>query len=68
MGEVVEFDGVTRLDLDPKKTIEQALEVDLDGIVMIGRTSEGKLYFASSIADGGDVLWLMKIAEKALLE
>ena len=33
----------------------------------MGYTETGEEYFASSIADGGDVLWLMERMKAALL-
>lgn len=67
MGEIVRFHGESRLDLPVATVLDQAAERELDGAVIIGRTSEGNLYFHSSIADGADVLWLMELAKKALL-
>jgi hypothetical protein len=39
----------------------------LSEVIVIGRTQEGDLYFISSSADGGDVLWLMEIAKRELM-
>ena len=37
-------------------------------IVAIGFKNDGEFYFASSLADGGDVLWLMELAKRALMD
>ena len=34
----------------------------------MGYTKEGDIYFSSSYADGGTVLWLMEICKKMLLD
>lgn len=68
MGTVVSFDGVTRLDIDPERILESA-KGRLSGVVIVGYTKDGdEEYFASSIADGADVLWLLERSKKALLE
>lgn len=61
------FSGVTVLDLDPDRVLSSAVG-ELECVVLIGRTKEGDEYFTSSVADGGDVLWMMERAKKALLE
>ena len=65
---VVIFNGVTKLDLPAGRILELASKANLKGVVIIGETDEGEFYFASSYADGGDVLWYMAMAHKKLLE
>jgi hypothetical protein len=65
---VIPFTGITYLDMPPERILEAAKEKGLEGVVVMGFTADGKEYFASSYADGGTVLWLMKRCEKALLE
>ena len=38
-----------------------------DGVVVLGFDDDGELCFASSIADGGTVIWLLEQAKLALL-
>lgn len=66
MGNVVNFTGVTKLDLPPDRMLESAVG-KLEGVVLLGYTKDGEEYFASSYADGGDMLWLLERAKKALL-
>lgn len=66
MGELVPFNGVTRLDIDIGRVLDCAKE-SLKGGVVIGWDQDGEFYFASSYADGGEVLWLLRQAERALL-
>lgn len=41
---------------------------ELDEVVIIGTHKDGKEYFASSIADGPNVNWMLDRAKKALIE
>lgn len=54
---VVVLDCVTRLDLPPERVLARALEVDLESVVIVGQTKDGEEYFASSLADGGTVIY-----------
>jgi len=65
---VVRLDCVTRLDIPVEAILEEAIKVDLEEVVVIGWEKDGEMYFSSSKADGGDVLWLMEKAKKMLLE
>ena len=67
MSNVVRFTGITTLDLDADHVLESAIG-QLDGVVVVGFDKDGQEYFASSYADGGDVLWLFERAKKRLLE
>ena len=58
---------VTTLDVPAERVLEAALVAKLESCVVLGYDDEGEVYFASSIADGADVLWLMRVAEEALL-
>lgn len=65
---VVNLPVRTKLDLPPERVLDAAKDADLDGCFVIGRTKDGDLYFASSIADGGDILWLWEKAKPLLME
>lgn len=67
MTNVVRFTGITKLDIPVDHVIESALG-RLEGVVILGYDKDGQEYFASSYADGGDMLWLLERAKKALLE
>ena len=67
MGEVIQLNGVTRLNL-PVDTVLDGAKGNLEGVVLIGYDKDGEEYFASTYADGGEVLWLIKRLEKKLLE
>jgi hypothetical protein len=65
---VVPFPGVTSLDTPPERVLEVAAERELDEIVIIGCRKDGGFYFASSFADGGDVIWLLERAKHKLMQ
>lgn len=60
------FNGITRLDLPPDRILEGAIG-KLDSVVLLGYDKDGEEYFASSIADGSDVVWLIERAKLELL-
>ena len=66
MSNVIPFSGITRLDLDPDIVLENA-KGKLEGFVIAGHDKEGNEYFASTYADGGDVLWLLERMKLRLL-
>jgi hypothetical protein len=57
---VIELGCVTKLDLPPEKVLNYALEHDLDSIVIVGYTKDGEEYFASSVADGAQAMYLLQ--------
>ena len=67
MGDVVELRNITRLDLPPDRILESA-KGKLSEVIVIGFTEDGEEYFASSVADGGSVLWQLERAKKRLLD
>lgn len=56
---VIEMGNVTRLNLPPDRILEAA-KGKLESVVLIGYDKDGDIYTASSLADGGTVLWLME--------
>jgi hypothetical protein len=64
---VVLFSGVTKLDLPADRVLEQAMG-RLDKVVIAGWLKDGDEYFASSIADGADVVWLFERLKLKLLQ
>jgi hypothetical protein len=64
---ILEFTGITRLDLDPDRILEGA-KGKLQGVIVIGFDQEGEFYGATSYADGGDALWLLELCKLRLLE
>ena len=67
MGDVVHFTGATTLDIDPDPVLQGAVR-KLKQVVILGYTEDGEEYFASSIADGGTVLWMFERCKKQLID
>jgi hypothetical protein len=65
---VVPLGNITRLDLSTDRVLDAVKGECSDGVVVIGYDNEGEFYFASSIANGAEVLWLLEQAKLKLLE
>lgn len=63
---IIPLNNITKLDLPPDRVLQSAVG-QMDAVVLIGWDKDGELYFASSIADGGEVNWLLDKAKMALL-
>jgi hypothetical protein len=68
MGVVVPLGNITYLDLPTDRVLDGAKGKCSEGVIVLGFDDDGEFYFASSIADGGAVIWLMELAKKKLLE
>ena len=66
MGKVLILPVITKLDISPERVLESAHD-QLDTAVIVGWDKSGEFYFASSVADGADVLWLLETAKLELL-
>ena len=66
MGKVIPLNNVTRLDMPADRVLEAAIG-KLEKVVVLGYDDDGDEYFASSVADGGTVLWLMERLKLKLL-
>tara|TARA_R110000803_G_scaffold80261_5_gene146068 strand:- start:10390 stop:10620 length:231 start_codon:yes stop_codon:yes gene_type:complete len=60
--------NITRLDISANRVLELVKDKVDGGVLVIGWDTNGDLIFSSSIADGGEVLWLLEKTKKALLE
>ncbi len=60
--------GITRLDIPVDRVLDDAKEWSEGAVIVIGWDKDGNLGFASSVADGGDALWLLEKAKLALME
>lgn len=65
--QILDFTGITSLDLDPDRVLAKA-GGKLQAVIVIGYDKDGDFYAASSYADGGDMLWLLELCKKKLLE
>lgn len=67
MSNVVILPVVTRLGIPAERILNSALEEDLNSAIVIGRTRDGDIYFASSMPDGPEALWLLEKVKADLL-
>lgn len=65
---VVILPVTTRLDVPAGRVLDAAAKRGLTSVVILGYDADGSEFFASSFADGGDVLWLLERLKKQLLE
>lgn len=66
-GKIIPLGNITKLDLPIDRVLEAAKR-ELKSVLLLGYDKDGKFYFASTMADGGDVLWLLENCKKRLLE
>lgn len=64
---VVPMAWPSRLDLPVERVLDMATRAELKSLVVIGRRRDGSEYFASTYADGGEVVWLLERIKLALL-
>lgn len=64
---VIFLNNETSLDIPADRVLEAAVG-ELDSAVVIGYDKDGNLYTASSLADGGDVLWLLELCKNRLMK
>lgn len=67
MSNVVTLPVITRLDLDPGRVLQAAIEDNLTEVVIVGFDQDGKEYFASSKSDAADVIFHLERAKHRLM-
>lgn len=65
---VIDLHTLTTLDIPPSRVWQACLDKDIPPAIAIGYDENGELYFASSVAHAGDVLLLLELAKKQLME
>lgn len=65
--EVIDFPGSTYLDVPVERVFRGAIDAGLESVIIIGRTSEGAHYFASSRGHSPGNLWLVEKFKQAIL-
>jgi hypothetical protein len=70
MGDVVYDTGIiTKLDLPVDRMLKFALDkVKLESVVILGWQDDGEPYFASSVADAAEVVFLLELYKFQLIE
>ena len=66
--DVLVLNMVTRIDLPVERVLRSALDEGLASVAVFGFCEDGEVYLASSLADGGDLLWLMEIVKQRMME
>lgn len=54
---IIPFPGPHFGSIEPSEVLQDAMDADLEDVLIIGKTKSGQEYQASSIADGGTILW-----------
>lgn len=65
---VIALPMVTKQNIDPERILQNALKRELESCMVLGWTEDGEFYFASSAADGGEILWWMELARYRLMQ
>jgi hypothetical protein len=65
---VVILPVITRLDVPAQRVLDEAAKAGLTEIVILGYDGDGEEYFASNMADGGDIIWHLERAKLKLLQ
>lgn len=71
---VIKFPDIYHMDpyrtdsVPTEKVLEGISANNLETVIVLGYTQDGEEYFASSVADGGTILWLLERLKKKLLE
>ena len=68
MTNIIDLPVITYLDLAPERVLDAAKDSDLEYVVIIGQTKDGKEYFSSSKSDGPTILWDLERAKLKLLQ
>ena len=68
MGDVIELDVITRLDVPVSRVIETASSSNLESVFIAGYDEGGNYFSASSLASGAEAVWLLEMAKKRLLD
>jgi len=66
MSDIIDFTGITKLDIDPEQMLKATLKEGLDGVVIMGYKN-GEEYFASSYADSHATNYLIDRCKLKLL-
>ena len=65
--QVLRFRGLTKRDIPVEQVLEAAARTELRCVVVMGYGPDGEEYFASSMPDGADVIWLAERLKLQLL-
>ena len=61
------LNNITKLDSNPDHILKPAIG-ELSSVIIVGYDKDGYEYFASSLADAAQVVWLLERAKIILME
>ena len=67
MNNVIPIGGVTSLEIPVDQVLEEA-KGKMRTVILVGWDKDGDMYFASTSANGPEVLWLLEQCKLALLD
>ena len=65
---IVKFPRLNKEPIAVSDILEQAMEEDLDSVLLIGKDKNGDYFLSSSECDVRQMLWTIEILKKELLE
>lgn len=66
MGKILDFPGMTVLDIPVDRVLDGAKE-HLDNVILCGYDKDGDYYFAGTFGDAAEILWLLEKCKQAIL-
>lgn len=67
MGDIVDFNGKTFMDIDCKKILDAVDPDEMDLVMVLGWSKEDNLYASSSSSDIAEMIYLMELFKHKLL-
>ena len=68
MAEIINLSGVNFLPETPKSVLQKAKKWGMKRCIVIGFDENERVIFGGSFSDAGDILMLLELAKKHLLE
>ena len=68
MADILRFDGMTFLPESPESVLDKAKEWGMTRCMIVGSNENGDLVFGGSFADAGDMVLLLELAKKFVLD
>ena len=68
MAEIIKFSGLTSLPEPPKTLLQKAKKWGMKKCIVIGTDAEGKTIFGGSFSDAAEIVLLLELAKKFVLE
>ena len=66
MTKILEFNGMTTLDIPAKKVLDGAKHCK--DVIVVGRDENGDMHFGSSMGNAAEILWLLEVCKAYIME